>query len=52
MVVLNEDGDLAEGEEKGQRKGRKTKFTEGLSGKGGEALSCIQRQKNLLVPQP
>lgn len=37
MVVLNEGRDLAE-EEKGQRKGRKTRFTAGLSGRGGGLL--------------
>ena len=50
MVVLNEGRDLAE-EEKGQLKGRKTRFTAGLSGRGGGSFSCKQRRNNRLVLQ-
>lgn len=41
MVVLNEGRDLAE--EKGQRKGRKTRFAAGLSGRGRGALLVANR---------
>lgn len=50
LVVLNEGRDLA-GEEKGQLKGRKTRFTAGLSSRGGESFSCQQRLNNLFVLQ-
>lgn len=44
--MLNEGRQLADGRRKGQPKGGKTRLTEGLRGRGEEALSHVQQLKS------